>query len=257
MYFHPGFAAANALRAIALASAGALASETILEGEAGLFAAFRRQSAPDDIQLFAGGEAEIMAVYNKPAPACNFAQTASQAALRVSRELAGTELVERIIIRAPDAAVRYPGCDAKGPYRNPLQAKMSIPFSVAAILARGEIDEDNYASLEDPEILRLVAAIDLEGDASFTAAFPAMQGAEVIVHLRNGKTIRHSLPDVVPATAEEIRTRFRAATAPVIGEDRARRLEETIDGCERLTDAGIIAAACRLDRPEHNLRTAS
>src|SRR5215468_4542378 len=43
MYFHPGFAAANALRAIALASAGALASETILEGEAGLFAAYRRQ----------------------------------------------------------------------------------------------------------------------------------------------------------------------------------------------------------------------
>ena len=82
MYFHPGFAARNAIAAIELAEAGARASETILEGEAGLFAAFRRQPAPADIRLFAGAEPEIMAVYNKPAPACNFAQTAAQAALR-------------------------------------------------------------------------------------------------------------------------------------------------------------------------------
>ena len=57
MYFHPGFAARNAIAAIELAEAGALASETILEGEAGLFAAFRRQPAPSDIRLFAGAAA--------------------------------------------------------------------------------------------------------------------------------------------------------------------------------------------------------
>lgn len=257
MYFHPGFAAANALKAIALASAGALASETILEGEAGVFAAYRRQRAPDDIQLFPGGEAEIMAVYNKPAPACNFAQTASQAALRVSRGLVGADVIERVVIRAPEAAVRYPGCDAKGPYRNALQAKMSIPFSVAATLARRELDEQNYACLNDPEILRLVAATDLQGDAALTAAFPTKQGAAVAVHLRDGRTIRHSLPDVVAATPEEIRSRFRSAAARVIGEGRARNLEQAIDGCEQLGDAGVIAAACRCESPGRILKTAS
>lgn len=257
MYFHPGFAASNALRAIALASAGALASETILEGEAGLFAAYRRQRAPDEIRLFAGGEAEIMAVYNKPAPACNFAQTASQAALRVTHELAGTDAIERVVIRVPEAAVRYPGCDAAGPYWNALQAKMSIPFSVAATLARGEIDEENYASLDDPEILRLVAATDLQGDVTLTAAFPARQGAEVTVHLRDGKTIRHSLRDVIAATPAEIRSRFRAAASSVIGEDRARQLEQAIDGCEQLGAASVIAAACRLAPPGQIYRTAS
>jgi 2-methylcitrate dehydratase PrpD len=257
MYFHPGFAASNALKAVALAEAGALASETILEGEAGLFAAYRRQRAPDDIKLFADGGTEIMAVYNKPAPACNFAQTASQVALRVSHELADTESVQRIIIRVPEAAVRYPGCDAKGPYSNALQAKMSIQFSVAATLTRGEIDEENYASLGDLEILRLIAATDLESDAAFTAAFPAKQGADVTVHLRDGKTIKHSLSDVVAATPTEIRSRFHAAAASVIGEDRARRLEQAIDGCEQLGDAGVIAAACRLEPPGQILRTAS
>jgi 2-methylcitrate dehydratase PrpD len=254
MYFHPGFAA---IKAIGLAAAGASGSETILEGEAGLFAAYRREAAPVSIDLFAGGECEIMAVYNKPAPACNFAQTAAQAALRASHELASMDEVDRIVIRAPDAAVRYPGCDSKGPYGNALQAKMSIPFSVAAVLARGEIEEENYAELDDPEILRLVAATSLQADPGFTTSFPGKQGAEVTVFLRDGRTIKHGLADVVPATPAEIRARFRTAVTRVIGEDHRQRLEQLIDGCEQLGDAGVIAAQCRLDSPERILRSAS
>jgi 2-methylcitrate dehydratase PrpD len=257
MYFHPGFAASNAIRAIGLARAGAFGSETILEGEAGLFAAYRRATAPDRIELFAGGQSEIMAVYNKPVPACNFAQTAAQAALAISRELTAADDIERIAIRAPAAAIRYPGCDSTGPYANALQAKMSIPFSVAATLARGAIAEENYAGLDDPRILRLIAVTDLEADAGFTAAFPGRQGAEVTVHLRKGTTIRRSLADVVAATPAEIRARFRAAASDVVGEASARRIEQLIDGCEQLGDAGIIAAQCRLEAAERTLRPAS
>ncbi|MCA1479272.1 MmgE/PrpD family protein [Bradyrhizobium sp. NBAIM08] len=257
MYFHPGFAASNAIKAIGLAAAGAFGSETILEGEAGLFAAYRRQAAPDSIALFPSGECEIMAVYNKPVPACNFAQTAAQAALRVSHELAGTEEIDRVVIRAPDAAVRYPGCASTGPYRNALQAKMSIPFSVAATLVRGEIEEGNYAELDDVDIIRLVAITKLEPDVGFTTAFPDKQGADVTVHLQSGRTIRHALPDVIAATPSDIRTRFRTAAQGVLGEDRACRLEQLIESCERLGNAGDIAALCRLDTAERVLRSAS
>jgi 2-methylcitrate dehydratase PrpD len=257
MYFHPGFAASNAIKAVGLAAAGAFGSETILEGEAGLFAAYRREAAPESIALFPGGESEIMAVYNKPVPACNFAQTAAQAALRVSHELTSTDEVERVVIRAPEAAVRYPGCDSMGPYRNALQAKMSIPFSVAATLARGEIEEENYAGLADSDILRLVSVTDLKADAGFTAAFPGRQGADVTVHLRGGRTIRHALPDVIAATPSDVRARFRAAAGRIIGEDRTRQLEQLTDNCEQLRDASVIAAQCRLAAPEQTLRSAS
>src|SRR6186713_2281574 len=161
MYFHPGFAARNAIAAIELAEAGALASETILEGEAGLFAAFGRRPAPD-IRLFTGAGPEIMAVYNKPAPACNFAQTAAQAALRAARELGSSDDIATVAIRVPEAAARYPGCDSKGPFHNALQAKMSIPYSVAAVLARGALEEDNYADIDDPRILHLVERTELQ-----------------------------------------------------------------------------------------------
>ena len=257
MYFHPGFAARNAIAAIELAEAGAYASETILEGEAGLFAAYRRQPAPSAIQLFDGDRPEIMAVYNKPVPACNFAQTAAQAALRVAHEVGAPEDIETVSILVPEAAARYPGCDSKGPYHNALQAKMSIPFSVAAVLAHGEIEEDNYARIDHPEILRLVDRTDLQRDPAFTAAFPAKQGAEVGVGLTNGKTIRHRLDNVIAATPAEIRSRFRQAAASVLGDGRALHLEALVDTCEALADVSVIAAQCRLAPSEQQLRSAS
>ncbi len=257
MYFHPGFAARNAIAAIELAEAGAYGSETILEGEAGLFAAFRRQPAPAGIRLFTGPSPEIMAVYNKPAPACNFAQTAAQAALRAARDLESPEEIEAVSILVPEAAARYPGCDSRGPYRNALQAKMSIPFSVAAVLARGALEEDNYAEIDDPRILRLVDRTDLQRDPAFTAAFPAQQGAEVSVRLRCGKTIQRRLDNVIAATPEEIRTRFRQAAADAIGSSRSRSLEEFVDNCDRLPDSGVIARQCRLEPPDRLLRPAS
>ena len=134
---------------------------------------------------------------------------------------------------------------------------MSIPFSVAATLARGEIEDENYAELGNADIIRLVSVTDLEVDTGYTAAFPAKQGAEVTVHLRGGRTIRHALPDVIAATPSDIRARFRAAASRILGDDRAHRLEQLIESSERLGNAGDIAAQCRLDTAERVLRSAS
>jgi 2-methylcitrate dehydratase PrpD len=207
--------------------------------------------------LFAGADPEIVAVYNKPAPACNFAQTAAQAALRAARELGTSEDLATVVIRVPEAAARYPGCDSTGPFHNALQAKMSIPFSVAAVLARGALEEDNYAQIDDPRILRLVELTDLQSDPGLTAAFPVNQGAEIFVGLRNGKTIHHRLDNVIAATPEHIRARFRQAAAGIIGGQRARHLEELVDRCPSLPDASVIAAGCGLQPAEQRLRPAS
>ena len=257
MYFHPGFAARNAIAAIELAEAGARASETILEGEAGLFAAFRREPAPTGIRLFAGAEPEIMAVYNKPAPACNFAQTAAQTALRAARELGTSEDIETVSIRVPDAAARYPGCDSKGPFRNALQAKMSIPFSVAAVLARGALEEGNYAESTSPAYFASSSGPSCKASRVLPPRSRRKQGAEILVGLRNGNTIHQRLDNVIAATPDEIRARFRQAASDVIGDKRARDLEELVDNCASLPDSRVIAARCRLEPAEQRLRPAS
>ncbi|MDB5564961.1 MAG: hypothetical protein JWP84_1527 [Tardiphaga sp.] len=246
MYFHPGAAARGAITAIALAEAGAYGSELILEGEAGLFAAFRRAPAPRAITLFPDGEEEILAVYNKPVPACNFAQTACQAALRVAEEIDNIAAVEQVTVHLPDAAIRYPGCDFAGPFERALQAKMSIQYGVAGALVRKVVDEDNYRRLDHPDILRLANMIQLRSDREFTAAFPASQGAEVEVGLAIGARISRRIPDVIAATEGEVRARFRCSAGGVLGADRADAIEEAVDHIERSDNAGRIAGLCAL-----------
>ena len=142
MFFHPGFAARNAVTAVLLARAGAEASESALDGPAGLFAAYggvQREA------LDLGGDWEILAAYHKPVPACNYAQTPAQAALgvRSAAALAPRE-IEHVVVRSFPEAIAYPGCDHAGPYRTQLQAKMSIQFTVAAVLVHGRLDDEVF-----------------------------------------------------------------------------------------------------------------
>src|SRR5579872_3085688 len=199
MFFHPGFAARSAVTAVELAESGARASETALDGRAGLFAGLGRADRLPAVAPFSGEPLEILSVYHKPAPACNYAQTACQAALALAREVEGRE-VAAITVKASAAAVEYPGCNFAGPFERILQAKMSIQYCVAATLTRRVIEEANYRRLSDPEIVRLAALTKIEPDAVFTAAYPGAQGAEVIVTLRNGNTLRRRIDDLTPAS---------------------------------------------------------
>jgi 2-methylcitrate dehydratase PrpD len=87
-------------------------------------------------------------------PACNFAQTPCQVALRARARL-GERIgaLRQIVVRVPEASRGYPGCDFNGPFRRALQAKMSIQFGVAAALASGAVVEENYRRLDDAKVL--------------------------------------------------------------------------------------------------------
>ncbi len=101
---------------IELAELGAQASDGALDGPAGLLTAYLGGKAIPDIALF-DGTPELLAVYNKPVPACNFAQTPCQAALSaVSGQALPVDRIRKIRIAASYAAVHYPGCDYIGPF---------------------------------------------------------------------------------------------------------------------------------------------
>jgi 2-methylcitrate dehydratase PrpD len=231
MFFHAGFAARNAVTAVELAQLGAFGSETALDGPAGLFAALRRRDRVETVVPFTG-DLEIFSVYHKPAPACNYAQTACQAALAIgadSRDITGVQ------VKCSAAALNYPGCNAPGPFQRILQAKMSIHFCVAATLARRSIQESNYRVLDDPEIARLIGVTTLEEDPEFTQAYPRVQGSEVIVTLRDGTVVRQRMDDLVPATPEQIRARFKSAAGTA-----ATGIEQAVDKLEQLEDVGSV-----------------
>ena len=145
-----------------------------------------------------------------------------------SQEITGVQ------VKCSAAAINYPGCNAPGPFQRVLQAKMSIHFCVAATLARRSIEESNYRLLDDPEIARLIGVTKLEEDPEFTQAYPGAQGSEVIVTLRNGKVLRKRMSDLVPATPDQIRARFRSAAGAA-----AQQIEAKVDTLEQPGRRGI------------------
>ena len=244
IFFQAGRAAQAAVQAVALARAGAFASPDLLDGPAGLFAAAGR-AVPVDLHLFEG-QPQIFAVYNKALPICNFAQTAAQAALEIAaRPGFSPHAVQGLRVFVTEAARAYPGCDRKGPYERPLQAKMSIRFCVAAALAHGNLKEERFHRLDDPAVARLDALCDVEPDSSLTAAFPARQGARVEVRLASGEVLTASLADVTPATPDQIGQGLALSARDVLGPG-AIALVEAIDRLEHLPDAAVVLAAANI-----------
>lgn len=247
MYFHPGFAVKNALTCLELARCGAVASPSILDGEAGFFQAYARTSLASPIVLFPGGDAEILSVFNKAAPACNFAQSPCQAALEAVRKIGkDTHRIAAVRIETTYAAIRYPGCDAKGPFHYALQAKMSIPFGVAATLVNNAIEEDNYSHLNDQEIVRLMSVTTLTSDQQYTAAYPKLQGARVTLRLDDGTLVMGALDDVMAADSELIHQRFRQAAGAVLSSERVAQIESMVDQFDMELDAGKLASLCAI-----------
>lgn len=240
MFFHPGVAARNGLTAAQLASLGAHGSAGALDGEAGLLPAYRPDRNAPDVRLFDGAP-EIVSVFFKPVPVCNFAQTPCLAALALAKDhrIDSGEITE-VVVSATSAAKTYPGCDHPGPFARILQAKMSIQHAVASALLRGVVDESSYKALDDPALLTLAAKIRVETSDEFTSAFPAKQGAEVTVRMRDGRAYSRRLADVAQADPDLIRSRFRAAAAATIGRDAAGAIEAGIDDLDNSSDVGAI-----------------
>ena len=246
MFFHPGFVARNAVTSVRLAEQGAFASPSALDGEAGLFASLRKRSAASKVELFRG-EPEILAVYHKPVPACNFAQTPAQAALAIAREKKSPiDKIAAITIRVTRAGAMYPGCDYTGPFAHILQAKMSIQYNVAAALTEGSVSEKNFTLLNDPRLHRLIGLMTMQIDDELTLAYPGKQGGDVEVRLTDGSVQRSRLADVVNASADEVRARFRASTTEVMGKRSAQEIEAFIDSLDRCDDSGKLGALLRL-----------
>ncbi len=237
MFFHPGFAARNGLTAAELAATGATVSATALDGERGILAAFHKSAAPPPPAPFTD-RFEILDVFFKEVPACNFAQTSAQAAREIAlRHSIDTRDIEHVLARVPYAAAHYPGCDCAGPFERILQAKMSIHYNVAVALSKRDYDEANYDPARQAEIRRLAALVELEVDPELTAAFPARQGAEVVVRLKNGEAHRFRAADVQPAADDLVRERFASAAVATLGESATRELAALVESLETVPDA--------------------
>ncbi len=242
MYFHPGISARNGLMAAQLAQAGALAAKGSLDGKAGLFAAFAKGVPTPAALPFAEHNEEILQVFFKQVPACNYAQTAAQVALQVkTHNTLPLDSIRQITIKVPYAAAHYPGCDYPGPFESILQARMSIHFNVASALYHGNFDDSHYQDFANENVLALAGLIKVAVDEALTTDYPARQGASIMVISREGEEFTATLSDVVPANPDEVLTRYTiAATGKPVAEPHLQLLQE-LD--ERFIPGSLIGPA--------------
>lgn len=238
MFFHAGFGARSGLNAAELASRGARASRTAVDGPAGLLAAFDK---PRAAHFEPGAALEITNVFFKQVPACNYAQAPAQAALAVASEHAiAPEGIEHVVARVSRAAADYPGCDAAGPFERELAAKMSIQYNVAAALARGGFDAASYEPAANADICTLAGRVEIVVDDAHTRAYPARQSADVTVHTVDGRALEARRDDVEPAAPGLVRGRLEQAAERAVGTHAAASLLTFLDGLESSTNAGDL-----------------
>ena len=250
MTLHAGLAARSAVTAVLLARTGYFGSPSAIDGRAGLFAAYGRRDRAAEIAPFSRKEPEIMEVYWKPAPACNYVQTPCQVAATIADTLADAGIASTSIasveIGSFPHAIQYPGCDYAGPFAGVLEAKMSLQYSVAAVLESGRIEEANYRVLDRPEVLRLAAVTTLVSDPAFTAAYPGAQGARVTVTLDDGRTVSADARDLVAVDSIGVAARLNATVTDRFGGERAEAMAEALAA---LGAGGSIEAVIAATRP--------
>ncbi|MGH3757003.1 MmgE/PrpD family protein [Actinophytocola sp.] len=138
--------------------------------------------------------------------------------------------------------------------RSIMAAQYSLPFLTATALCRGadaltspdEVWTEDL--LDDPDILRLAALVELRVDAEMDEIFRRERtygGARVRVRLRDGSeraaVVYHSRGTTKnPMSREEIHAKFTRLAGGVLGERRARELLTTVDDLEHLVDVGEL-----------------
>jgi len=125
-------------------------------------------------------------------------------------------------------------------------AQYSLPYPVAAALVFGRVgaSETDERALSDARVKRLLEVMTLVEDAEFCRRFPAQRWARVQIHLSDGRVLRSGPTQARgdpenPLTDAELRDKYFALAAPVLGRSRADRIEALVSA---LPEEGSLAA---------------
>ena len=192
-----------------------------------------------------GARWRIREQYFKAYPVCRWAQPAIEAALALRRDHGFfADDIAHISIETFREAVAL-GSGRPVPQTTD-DAQYSLPYPVAAALVFGRLgaDEIDLRALADSRVRRLLGVMTLTEDHELSRRFPAERWARVEIALKNGRIFRSEPTEARgdpenPLSDKELREKFFALTAPVLGQVRAERIEQLVN---TLPDDGSLSA---------------
>ncbi|HEY6642784.1 MmgE/PrpD family protein [Povalibacter sp.] len=185
------FAARAGVTSALLAHRGVTGFDAPLEGRAGFFACYaRNQYDPQALTAELGRRFEIENISFKPWPSCRGTHAAIEAALHgVRLHRIRPQQIDRVVIHGGRMlSMLAEPIDSKRRPSTAIDAKFSLPFTVATALVHGRVGLQSFlpGALTDAEVLRLAARIEVRSDAPHPTAI----GAVLELHLHDSTTTR-------------------------------------------------------------------
>lgn len=237
---HPARAAVNGLTAAVLAKAGMTGPEHILDAEdGGLYRAVSDSWNLGRLTEGLGSSFEILKIDKKPYPCCRTTHHAIDAALALRKELKPGELkaVEKIRVDTYEVGVLQ--CGFTQYPESPVEAKFSIPYTVAAALVSGKVTQKEFTegALEDGSAKELAGKVSVVSDPLFSARYPGRWGCRMTVRFLDGRELVKQIDDMsgsvrCPLTEEQERTKFEDLAREAMPAEAAERLIQQIMGIE-------------------------
>lgn len=216
-------AARNGLFAVRAARSG-------FEGPAPIFEGFKGMEKVlcGEFELLMGNEGEapemILKTYIKPFPVEYHAQTATEAAIELSKKGVNWRDVEKIVVRTHKASYEIIGSrPEKWTPASKETADHSLPYITAIALIEGNVnlasfDESKY---KDPEILAFLKRIECVEDAGYTARYGDSFSNHLAVTMKDGRKFEAEAHYPLghpknPMTDAQIEEKFRILAEGVV-----------------------------------------
>ena len=252
-----GSAAAAGILAIDMAQEGFQGPRNPLLGEFGLYRLYFRGDYDEEALLGDLGQRnEIVNNSLKPYPTCKYTHHAIATALELVREHAlRPEQVRRVTVATNTMGATQCGFDATGAPKTapstPGAAKFSIPFTVAAAIARRQVTLGEFTeeAIRDPGLLALAARVETRVDPAKDALPMLYPPMDVRIETTDGRVIAGCEPFVKghpskPFTLGDCVERFVTAAGAAVRplpRERLERFVAMVEDLEHVKDTSELA----------------
>ena len=250
---HAGWAAQSGVLAALFARAGADGPTTVFEGRFGVFRS--HFGMPGDVlaerlsQL--GSEWETKGLAIRPYPVCYMSQSPLDAVGDLIRrgDFDWREIHEvRVSLPQAGVPIVLEPREAKLAPRSPYDARFSLPFVVAAMLVRGQVDLDTFSAdaLGDADVLDLARRV-VHAPRDFPT-FPAVYPAAVEIAFDNGELLAADVPAQRgsrenPMPIEDVTEKFRTNASRALARSAVDAVEEIVGTIETARDLQPLRAS--------------
>jgi 2-methylcitrate dehydratase PrpD len=251
------FAAKTGVLSAQLAHKGVRGSQAPFEGRAGLFALYARgHYDPGSITLGLGESYALEEISFKPWPTCRGTHAFIEAALALAR-LHAIDPARISAVRAvghPIAMMLFQPVAQKRRPSTAIDAKFSIPFTVATALCHGGVALHHFApeALADPQVLALAACVEFDVTTADRHRLEHATAGALEIETADGQRHRREVPvpqghpshpisdDALIAKFMDCCRHARSRLDP----EAARRIVDRIFELDRLDD--VAAQLCEL-----------